>query len=369
MNHYVAIAVLLMSLTEPVLGGSGQAGVQPAQYCEHTGGCDCATRGQYQADDREDISCHSRPPQQGLPPRQSPTVQEAPGQPPQGSPMYAAPQSGVYVAPPQTGVLRGPVQGVGVEGLKITFPEFSLKLPSLELPSFFRSRRNAEMLLDRGVAPHMSATAPASYAPAAWAAPVATAAPGQMPAMQAMPMQFLPVQTVPMQAVPTLAPPVKMPPPQGLPQPPPDQPPALPPQYAPPGRSVPSSCTEDPSRLEAALLQRERELRALKEQMEGMKRAIEDLNRVKKASLEWRDVPPSGVARVLVDVDASPQELPFSEGRPLALTPSQHGVAYADGSTPSPSDGCRRLPRDGGRSSSLRVLPSPLIRMPPVDGQ
>jgi hypothetical protein len=44
---------------------------------------------------------------------------------------------------------------LGINGLKITFPEFTIGLPSIQLPSFTRFRRGSHMRLDRAAAPYM----------------------------------------------------------------------------------------------------------------------------------------------------------------------------------------------------------------------
>ena len=55
-----------------------------------------------------------------------------------------------FVAPPASGVVAGATNSFGLRGLEITFPELKFALPSLQLPSLVRLRREAEMHLDSG---------------------------------------------------------------------------------------------------------------------------------------------------------------------------------------------------------------------------
>jgi hypothetical protein len=61
----------------------------------------------------------------------------------------------MFTAPPRGGEIAGPTRGLGINGLRITFPELTLALPSIEFPGFTRFRRGAHMRLDRSVAPYM----------------------------------------------------------------------------------------------------------------------------------------------------------------------------------------------------------------------
>lgn len=87
-----------------------------------------------------------------------------------------APQApvGIFVQPPASGTVFGPQNVTEVEGLGLTFPEITLRMPRLRLPSIQRSRRNARMELDRATAPFMQQAAPSAAAPT-YAAPAAAA--------------------------------------------------------------------------------------------------------------------------------------------------------------------------------------------------
>jgi hypothetical protein len=61
----------------------------------------------------------------------------------------------MFAAPPRSGEISGPTRTLGINGLRIKFPEFTLALPSIELPSFTRFRRGAQMRLDQANAPYM----------------------------------------------------------------------------------------------------------------------------------------------------------------------------------------------------------------------
>ncbi len=65
-------------------------------------------------------------------------------------------ETGFYQAGPRTGSFEGPSGGVGVRGGGITLPEIKLSLPTLELPSLFRSSHGAKMKYKGGEAPWVS---------------------------------------------------------------------------------------------------------------------------------------------------------------------------------------------------------------------
>jgi hypothetical protein len=102
--------------------------------------------------------------------------------------------AGMFVTPPPSGTVVGAAQSVGVQGMELTFPETRLRLPSLSLPAFFRSRSNARMVLDAGHAPlvqgqaaAMTAAMPLAVSPGvamlgAGAMGAAVASPGAMQA-------------------------------------------------------------------------------------------------------------------------------------------------------------------------------------------
>jgi hypothetical protein len=101
-------------------------------------------------------------------------------------------QPGVFVQPMASGTVQGPIEQSGIEGATITFPELSVRMPSIRLPGRSRTRQNARMLLDQQYAPYVEsppvAAMPAQMAPAA--APVA-AAPSQAMMAAAPQMQMM----------------------------------------------------------------------------------------------------------------------------------------------------------------------------------
>jgi hypothetical protein len=64
-------------------------------------------------------------------------------------------ETGVFVAPPRTGVTQGPINRMGVEGLTLSLPEIRITTPRVEFPSFFHSRSESRMILDRAHAPYV----------------------------------------------------------------------------------------------------------------------------------------------------------------------------------------------------------------------
>lgn len=84
-------------------------------------------------------------------PREGPP-QEQPS--PRGAELPPVAQ-GMFASPPRTGAVAGPTRGLAINGLKITFPELTLKFPSIELPGFTRFRRGPYMRLDQGQAPYV----------------------------------------------------------------------------------------------------------------------------------------------------------------------------------------------------------------------
>ncbi len=90
----------------------------------------------------------------------------------------AAAPAGAYVAPPQTGVLQGPATAYGIEGMVITLPQLQLKFPSIQLPSLFVARRNAQMVTSSAEAPFVATGA--TTAQAAGGGAVVAAAPNMV---------------------------------------------------------------------------------------------------------------------------------------------------------------------------------------------
>lgn len=167
MRHYLTATIPFL-LMASVVWGQPSCGAPPA-CCQPLG-----------------PSCEAPPPC-------APEAPRAP-QPPSQAPLYAAPQ-GVFVQPPASGTVRGPVQQRGIEGASLTFPELTLRLPSLRLPAFSHSRSSARMEIDSGMAPYVESAAapmaPAMIAAAPMMAPV-YAPPQQAPQQQAPPPQAPP---------------------------------------------------------------------------------------------------------------------------------------------------------------------------------
>jgi hypothetical protein len=69
-----------------------------------------------------------------------------------------------FQAPAPSGQIAGASNSVGLRGLEIHFPELRFALPTLQLPSLVKFRREPHMQLDSAMAPMI---APASAAPAA----------------------------------------------------------------------------------------------------------------------------------------------------------------------------------------------------------
>lgn len=125
---------------------------------------------------------------------EAPPPCKPPCNPPPQQPMMIQ-QPGMFVQPPASGTVQGPVEQSGIEGATVTFPELSLRMPSIRFPARSRSRQNARMLLDQQYAPYVEsppvAAMPASAAATAPAAPMA-AAPAAQPMMAAAPqMQMM----------------------------------------------------------------------------------------------------------------------------------------------------------------------------------
>jgi hypothetical protein len=81
-----------------------------------------------------------------------------------------------FQAPAPSGQIAGASNSVGLRGLEIHFPELRFALPTLQLPSLVKFRREPHMQLDSASAPMIApasaaaAAAPAGYAPQAYAA-------------------------------------------------------------------------------------------------------------------------------------------------------------------------------------------------------
>jgi hypothetical protein len=69
---------------------------------------------------------------------------------------------GAFVAPPQAGRVYGTSRGHEIRGLRIRFPEFSIGLPSIELPCLRAFRDDSHMRTQGGIAPYRSFPAQAA---------------------------------------------------------------------------------------------------------------------------------------------------------------------------------------------------------------
>lgn len=94
----------------------------------------------------------------------------------QGATANAAPGTAAapaqFQAPAPSGQIAGASNAVGLRGLEIHFPELRFALPTLQLPSLVKFRREPHMQLDSASAPMIAPASgpPAGYAPQAFAA-------------------------------------------------------------------------------------------------------------------------------------------------------------------------------------------------------
>jgi len=108
-----------------------------------------------------------------------------------------------FQAPAPSGQIAGASNSFGLRGLEIHFPELRFALPTLQLPSLVKFRREPHMHIDSSSAPMIApasalpATAPASYAPQAYAAG---------PYGYGSPYGYAPATTAPASAAPATAP-------------------------------------------------------------------------------------------------------------------------------------------------------------------
>ena len=114
----------------------------------------------------------------------------------------AAPAAAVapanFAAPAPTGQVAGASHAVGIRGLEIHFPELRLALPTLQLPSLVKFRREPHMQLDPATAPMVApaaAPAPAGYFPPYASAPALAPATAAAPAPAAGPASTAPART------------------------------------------------------------------------------------------------------------------------------------------------------------------------------
>lgn len=84
--------------------------------------------------------------------------------PPQQAQVQSAPpqMAGAYAAPPQTGEVIGESSGFGIRGMSFTLPAITLELPTIRMPGFFKTRRDAHMQVDAASAPFVQGQ-PAVY--------------------------------------------------------------------------------------------------------------------------------------------------------------------------------------------------------------
>ncbi|MCB9875247.1 MAG: hypothetical protein H6821_13820 [Planctomycetaceae bacterium] len=69
-------------------------------------------------------------------------------------------QPGYYASPPPNGTFAGPARSVGIDGFALHFPAMSLRLPTLQFPSFFKTRSQAKVLMDAAQAPFVEQQQP-----------------------------------------------------------------------------------------------------------------------------------------------------------------------------------------------------------------
>ncbi len=65
-------------------------------------------------------------------------------------------ETGFYQAGPRTGALEGPSSSLGLRGAALTLPRIRIELPTIELPSCFRSSQTARMRVNESEAPWTS---------------------------------------------------------------------------------------------------------------------------------------------------------------------------------------------------------------------
>ena len=184
------------------------------------------------------------------PSRQQNPVARAP------APAYSMVQAGAFIASRQPGTVRGPIETLGVQGVRITTPSMSLSIPkmsfgfpTLELPSLFRSRTNARMQLRESEAPYVgssyavpNAVRSPAYSYAAAPAPPPSQA---VPAPTAQPVNASPVEPLPLTQL---------------------SQPAVPSQVG----VYPSATTDDSNALRSQLRQSEDRIEVLRQQLEEM---------------------------------------------------------------------------------------------------
>jgi len=89
--------------------------------------------------------------------RAAPRKADAPVEPRQAPPPPPEMrETGFYQAGPRTGALEGPSSSLGFRGGALTLPKIRLELPSIELPSLFRSSHTAKMRVSESEAPWTS---------------------------------------------------------------------------------------------------------------------------------------------------------------------------------------------------------------------
>lgn len=304
-----------------------------------------------------------------------------PPQPQSAPPEYFAPQ-GVFVQPPPSGTVRGPVDQTGIEGASLTFPEVTIRMPSLRFPALSRFRSNARMELDRQSAPFVEqpaapmqaapAAAPAQAPPAApvyappQAAPAYAYAPPQpAPAYAYAPQQAAPqltyaapqaVITIPAQAMPQQAPlTFYAVPAPAAPQPAPAAAPAPAPVPTPPAEAAPTyrapNCAA-PDDLDAKLKRLEECERRIQLQLEAIQRALErqaDPNCAAphRLGMAPQPLPPLGGQLAPIPTAASPLP-PVEQGAAMRAVYSAQPASYQQ-------EAPRQQPiREPGRFQPLR---------------
>ena len=249
------------------------------------------------------------PPQRQQAPQPQPAPQPAPQQAPQ-------PAGGYYAAPPQTGQAVGARNATAIDGFGLHFPAFTLKLPTLQLPSTFKLRTGPHMVLDSAKAPYVQ------HSPMTLSAPVA---------MQAVPAQG----PMPSQA-PTPA--------------------------SAPGRPWQKSCQLDEEMLKRERI-REQEIAMLKQQVASLASSMETMVRLTERaygtetgqaspSTQVRHVAPQPFQLSRTRQIAKPQSMYHQTSAQLENTP---GISSAQRAAWQSPINARRLPPNP--ASTLRFLP------------
>lgn len=254
----------------------------------------------------------SRAPRECPPEEYCPPKEYCPPQPqgyfqPQGvpAPQYA-PQGapGMFAAPQGRGEVSGESHSIGIRGFAIRLPAMQLELPTIQLPSLIRYRREPEMRMDAAYAPYVEGV-PAVYGQLApgGIAHVASAVPAPPPP---------PVYSQGQMMVPASRP-------------------ACPPPATP--LTQQAACPDESLRQELA--ERERQIKELESKLERFQALEQTLNQLSQQQEQLRQellspgcAPPVGRAGVVtppIDAPApdSPPPAPPAELSPFSEWPNE----------------------------------------------